>query len=492
MRFVRSVLCVLLVLTLSVGFAVAEAEDKYVVDGEETVLIDNGDFRLYLTGEYSSIDGVNGVSGDFMSHLSCVVENNGDEEIGSISYSGVINGWSLGSNYTMSNVNGVRPGTKAKTDIWFTTEDTEVTSYEDLETMELTFEVKDEDYDTMFEVSTGVVHFHATPEDAAAAVEETAVEAEEETVVEPEEETAVEPEEAASDETPAAEQQASEPIILYSDDYETLEVGSRGDAVRDLQQALVDQGFLSGGVDGIFGNGTAGGVEAFQESAGLEPTGIADAETQSKLFGGIDVRAALMAEPWFANGGSDTTLNALTFGEDEVTITQLVFDGNGRHVNAENAVPYTLDESGLTITLLDGSALELTCAASGNRLVLGDGEYLSATQVDEGLQGYWVYYERGSLPPLISYSEAEYHVRFEDGMMAYEHANTSALDDNEFFYWGPYEDEYTLGLGAFETDIREGDVFSFNIIDGSPVLLRYSDVFTPTDEGFPGPNGYPF
>ena len=63
MRFVRSVLCVLLVLTLSVGFAVAEAEDKYVVDGEETVLIDNGDFRLYLTGEYSSIDGVNGVSG---------------------------------------------------------------------------------------------------------------------------------------------------------------------------------------------------------------------------------------------------------------------------------------------------------------------------------------------------------------------------------------------------------------------------------------------
>lgn len=481
MRFVRSVLCVLLVLTLSVGFAVAEAEDKYVVDGEETVLIDNGDFRLYLTGEYSSIDGVNGVSGDFMSHLSCVVENNGDEEIGSISYSGVINGWSLGSNYTMSNVNGVRPGTKAKTDIWFTTEDTEVTSYEDLETMELTFEVKDEDYDTMFEVSTGVVHFHATPEDAAAA-EETAVEAEEETVVEPEE--------AASDETPAAEQQASEPIILYSDDYETLEVGSRGDAVRDLQQALVDQGFLSGGVDGIFGNGTAGGVEAFQESAGLEPTGIADAETQSKLFGGIDVRAALMAEPWFANGGSDTTLNALTFGEDEVTITQLVFDGNGRHVNAENAVPYTLDESGLTITLLDGSALELTYAASGNRLVLGDGEYLSATQVDEGLQGYWVYYDRDN--PYVANFASDHHVHFEDGVMEYEYATISAYSSDEYFYYGPYEGAYTLGLGAFETDMRHGDAFAFNIIDGSPVLLRYSDVFTPTDEGFPGPNGYRF
>ena len=93
MRFVRSVLCVLLVLTLSVGFAVAEeTKDKYVVDGEETVLIDSEGFRLYLTGEYESIDNMNGVSGNFVSYLSCVVENKGDEEISSISYSGVING----------------------------------------------------------------------------------------------------------------------------------------------------------------------------------------------------------------------------------------------------------------------------------------------------------------------------------------------------------------------------------------------------------------
>ena len=485
MRFVRSVLCVLLVLTLSVGFAVAEAEDKYVVDGEETVLIDSEGFRLYLTGEYTATDDTNGNNGDFMSYLSCVVENNGDEEIGYITYSGTINGWSLGSNYTMLNVEGLQPGAKAKTDIWFTTEITEVASYEDLETMELTFDVKDEDYFTMFEVSTGVVHFHATPKDAAAAVEETAVEAEEETVVEPEE--------AASDEAPAAEQQASEPIILYSDDYETLEVGSRGDAVRDLQQALVDQGFLSGGVDGIFGNGTAGGVEAFQESAGLEPTGIADAETQSKLFGGIDVRAALMAEPWFSNGGSDTTLNALTFDEDEVTITQIVYavGGNavGRHVNSKNAVPYTLDESGLTITLLDGSALELTYAASGNRLVLGDGEYLSATQVDEGLQGYWVYYDRYN--PYVSNFASDHHVHFEDGVMAYEYATISAYSSDEYFYYGPYEGAYTLGLGKFETDI-DVDEFAFNIIDGSPVLLYYDQVCTPTDEGFPGRYGYRF
>ena len=346
MRFARSFLCVLLVLALSVGFAVAEeTEDKYVVDGEETVLIDRDDFRLYLTGEYESNDNVNGVSGNFMSHLSCVVENKGDEEISSISYSGVINGWSLGSSHVMSGTNGVRPGTKAKTDIWFTTEDTEVTSYEDLETMELTFEVKDEDYDTMFEVSTGVVHFHATPEDAAATVEE----------------TAVEPEAAASDEVPAAEQQAEETESTVEEEtYDTLEIGSRGDAVVELQRYLIALGHLDGAADGIYGKGTAGGVRSFQNAEGLEETGIADSETQELLFSKeiplsteellaenltiekahtVDLNAVLTFEKgadftqpgpgqWFVDNGERETLAVLFYFDlyDAVNVVDSLFD----------------------------------------------------------------------------------------------------------------------------------------------------------------------
>lgn len=346
MRFARSFLCVLLVLALSVGFAVAEeTEDKYVVDGEETVLIDRDDFRLYLTGEYESNDNVNGVSGNFMSHLSCVVENKGDEEISSISYSGVINGWSLGSSHVMSGTNGVRPGTKAKTDIWFTSEDTEVTSYEDLETMELTFEVKDEDYDTMFEVSTGVVHFHATPEDAAATVEE----------------TAVEPEAAASDEVPAAEQQAEETESTVEEEtYDTLEIGSRGDAVVELQRYLIALGHLDGAADGIYGKGTAGGVRSFQNAEGLEETGIADSETQELLFSKeiplsteellaenltiekahtVDLNAVLTFEKgadftqpgpgqWFVDNGERETLAVLFYFDlyDAVNVVDSLFD----------------------------------------------------------------------------------------------------------------------------------------------------------------------
>ena len=66
--------------------------------------------------------------------------------------------------------------------------------------------------------------------------------------------------------------------------YETLKVGSHGQSARQLQQRLVDLGYLSGGVDGDYGNGTAKAVSAFQTAAGLEATGIADDGTLRALF----------------------------------------------------------------------------------------------------------------------------------------------------------------------------------------------------------------
>ena len=66
--------------------------------------------------------------------------------------------------------------------------------------------------------------------------------------------------------------------------YETLEVGSSGDAVKDLQNALIDQGFLTGSADGKYGNATATAVKAAQATFGMEETGIADNALQQKLF----------------------------------------------------------------------------------------------------------------------------------------------------------------------------------------------------------------
>lgn len=63
-----------------------------------------------------------------------------------------------------------------------------------------------------------------------------------------------------------------------------LSVGSKGDAVVQLQKYLIALGHLTGSADGIYGNGTAASVKSFQKSMGIEETGIADSETQRILF----------------------------------------------------------------------------------------------------------------------------------------------------------------------------------------------------------------
>ena len=64
----------------------------------------------------------------------------------------------------------------------------------------------------------------------------------------------------------------------------TLQKGSKGDDVKKLQQRLKDLNYLSGGVDGDYGNGTASAISAFQKEAGLPESGIADEATQKALF----------------------------------------------------------------------------------------------------------------------------------------------------------------------------------------------------------------
>ena len=61
-------------------------------------------------------------------------------------------------------------------------------------------------------------------------------------------------------------------------------LGQRGDAVRSLQQALIDAGVnVRGGADGIFGNATTTAVKTFQTARKLSSTGIVDVRTAIAL-----------------------------------------------------------------------------------------------------------------------------------------------------------------------------------------------------------------
>ena len=77
---------------------------------------------------------------------------------------------------------------------------------------------------------------------------------------------------------------------------ESLRIGSRGDDVTKLQNALQKLGLYSLKVDGVYGQGTFAAVQAFQKKYGLKADGIAGTRTLAKLYGGAESSAAPAAE----------------------------------------------------------------------------------------------------------------------------------------------------------------------------------------------------
>ena len=65
---------------------------------------------------------------------------------------------------------------------------------------------------------------------------------------------------------------------------ETLRYGMTGDEVTQLQNALIEQGYLKGSADGVYGTKTENAVRAFQKKNRLHADGIAGENTQSALF----------------------------------------------------------------------------------------------------------------------------------------------------------------------------------------------------------------
>ena len=78
-------------------------------------------------------------------------------------------------------------------------------------------------------------------------------------------------------ETPAPTQ---EPAATFA----PLQKGDENNDVMKLQIRLYDMGYLNDDRDGVFGSKTQTAVKLFQEKAGLTASGIADNETQQRLY----------------------------------------------------------------------------------------------------------------------------------------------------------------------------------------------------------------
>jgi len=83
--------------------------------------------------------------------------------------------------------------------------------------------------------------------------------------------------------------------------YSTLSKGDKSDEVFDMQTRLWELGFLQDARDGAFGGKTQTAVKMFQQVAGLEITGIADAETLAALYA-EDAPRTDLAQPTTSSG----------------------------------------------------------------------------------------------------------------------------------------------------------------------------------------------
>ena len=79
--------------------------------------------------------------------------------------------------------------------------------------------------------------------------------------------------------TPAAAEPTATPLP-----YVSMKYGDDGQNVKDLQKRLSETGYYNGTISGRFREGTRAAIKKFQTDYGMTPTGVADEETQAKLY----------------------------------------------------------------------------------------------------------------------------------------------------------------------------------------------------------------
>lgn len=77
-------------------------------------------------------------------------------------------------------------------------------------------------------------------------------------------------------------------ILTLSASSSVLQVGSRGDEVKELQETLTKLGYDTKGTDGIFGSNTESAVKSFQSAYGLTVDGKVGPATQSAIAKALD------------------------------------------------------------------------------------------------------------------------------------------------------------------------------------------------------------
>ena len=122
----------------------------------------------------------------------------------------------------------------------------------------------------------------------------------------------------------------------------TLKKGAKGEAVKDLQEALAALGFSVGEIDGVFGDATERAVRDFQASVGIDVDGVAGPVTW------LNIDEADQSEPVLRKGSKGLPVRRL-----QKRISLAGFDTGGVDgrfgANTERAVRDLQQQFGLEV-----------------------------------------------------------------------------------------------------------------------------------------------
>lgn len=103
--------------------------------------------------------------------------------------------------------------------------------------------------------------------------------------------------------------------VSGSTSFKKLKNGDKNDAVAQLQKRLIELGYLTGTVDGYFGDGTEAAVRAFQMAMNLEQDGIATDLVQTYLYSS--------SAPYNPNGNAAVSYATLESGDSGEAVKAL-------------------------------------------------------------------------------------------------------------------------------------------------------------------------
>jgi len=180
-----------------------------------------------------------------------------------------------------------------------------------------------------------------------------------------------------------------------------LQYGSQGEAVKRIQQLLMNAGItVTGGADGVFGLATQRAVREFQQARGLPVTGKVDAATDAALAGGTSSTGS-------SSSSSSSTVVGLRLGstgpgvtkvQQAIMATGMFLRGGADGIFGQathNALVKYQQTNGLNATGVVDEATARLMGLSSSSSSAASGVSNGAASGGSTAAGYAVYDERG-------------------------------------------------------------------------------------------------